>query len=74
MNDIFFNLLFDTVLNPGATLADVSAMFNAAASVIAPPASAPAPAMSIDALLALPNGFRAAGYEALTITKSLAGN
>lgn len=74
MSDLLFNFLFDAVLNPGPTLADVSALFTAGASVLAPPASAPAPAMSIDTLLALPNGFRAAGYEALTITKSLAGN
>jgi hypothetical protein len=47
------------------TAADVSALFSGGA----PEQPAAAPASSIESLLALPNGFRAPGYEALTIQR-----
>lgn len=46
--------------------------FDDVVALVTPPAveqHAAAPASSIESLLALPNGFRAPGYEALTIQR-----
>lgn len=68
-------LAIDFLLNPGPilpSLDDVTALFTAAPAV---ERHAPAPMPSIESLLALPSGFRAPGYEALTFShKSIAGN
>jgi hypothetical protein len=53
----------------GPILPDVSALF-ASAPVVEQRAAEPVAAPSIDRLLALPNGFRAPGYEALTISRN----
>jgi hypothetical protein len=80
--DIFspvVGLATSLILLPGPILPDVSGVFaaNAGTSLtLEQRFSDPATMPSIETLLAMPSGFRAAGYDALTISssKSTAGD
>lgn len=74
MNDLLLNFAATLILLPGPilpTAADVSALFAGGAPAIEQ--AAPAPALSTETLLALPSGFRAPGFEALSFSRT-AGN
>lgn len=68
MTDLLFNFATSLILLPGPVLPDVSGLFAASPPAVEQTVSAPGP--SIDRLLSMPSGFRAPGYEALTISRA----
>lgn len=68
MNDLLINFVASMILLPGPILPS----FDDVVALVTPPAveqHAAAPAPSLESLLATPSGFRAPGYEALTIQR-----
>jgi hypothetical protein len=69
MNDMLLNFAWSLVLLPGPILPSVDDVV----ALVTPPAveraAAPAALPSVDSVLALPSGFRAPGYEALSIQR-----
>ena len=69
MNDLLTNFVWSLVLLPGPVLPDVSGLFAASTPAAEHRAAEPVMAPSIDRVLAMPNGFRAPGYEALSFSR-----
>jgi len=59
------------ILLPGPVLPDVSGLFAAAPTSVEQRVSEPAQGPSTERLLATPSGYRASGYEALTISPAV---
>lgn len=69
MNDMLLNFAATLVFLPGPVLPSLDDVV----ALVTPPAveqaATPAPLPSVDSLLALPDGFRAPGYQALSIQR-----
>jgi len=70
MNDLLLNLAATLVFLPGPVLPSLDDVVALVTPPAAERAAAPAALPSVDALLALPSGFRAPGFEALTAIRT----
>lgn len=77
MNDLLINAIGALVLGPvpiWQDVPDVGALFASSSPAVEQQAAAPVTPPSIDSLLALPSGFRAPGYEALSSLRTVGGD